>query len=96
MELLKATEANRIAIENDETAIVKEILENVKIKAEAGEFELKVMNYGFADPSLYIGTMKPKQLRVVKLLESLGYKARLEVLEKQFVEIFLNVQWGDN
>jgi len=50
---LTASEANKIAKENNGDNILENILEEIKKKAQKGEFTLIIRKYGFGDVSYY-------------------------------------------
>ena len=93
MKLLRADRAREIANNNDPKGIAKRISEKIADKAEMGEYELKIRDYGFGDSSLYAGEMNDIQKEVVKILKELGYEVKLRTEEKQFVDIYLQIEW---
>lgn len=94
---LTASEANKIAKENNEDSILENILEEIKEKAQKGEFTLITRKYGFGDVSYYTEKLsdvpQKVQQKVISKLEQLGYKAKMVVEERQFVDIYLKVEW---
>lgn len=93
MDFLKANEARAIAEKNNPEFIVKNIIERITKKAEDGEFELKVRDFGFGDSVLYNEDLNKLQQKAVDELEKLGYKVRLRVVTNQFVDIYLEIKW---
>lgn len=93
MKLLRADEARKIANNNDPKGIAKRIIEKIADKAEMGKYELKIRDYGFGNSNLYAGEMNDIQKEVVKILEELGYEVKLRTEAKQFVDIYLQIEW---
>lgn len=89
---MTASQANEIAKENNDEILV-EILNEIKKKAENGEFKLITRKHGFGDVNYYSNGLTGNQMKVLDELESLGYKTEMVVEEKQFVDIYLKIEW---
>lgn len=96
MNQLNADEARRISKENNSDFVLDNILEMVKESALKGEFNLKVRKYGFSDASFYSSNPYPKKIKdVIDNLIKLGFRASIRVEERQFVDIYLLIEWGE-
>lgn len=91
--LMTAEEARKISKSNSEEDIIIEILNKIKQKAEEGEFQLNVVNFGFGDGAYYSNGLTDKQKRIVDKLKELNYETRMIVEERQFVNIYLRITW---
>lgn len=79
---LTASEANKIAKENNEDSILKNILEEIKVNAEKGKFELITRKGGFGEGNYYVNGLSDREKRVISKLQELGYKPQMIVEEK--------------
>lgn len=90
--MINATEAHKLAEENNVDEILKGITNQIKRSAENGEFEAKVRKYGFGE--LYGGYPNEKQLQVINELKKLGYNVRMQAISSQFIDIYLEITWN--
>ena len=93
---LTAAEAASLSRQKDPAFAVETILEEVRKAAQAGEWSIKTYSAGFGDAALYAPENKwPEHNReALKRLRELGYRADVHAIEKQFVDLFLEVSWG--
>lgn len=93
---MKASEAKKISKNNDPAKAVEAILELVGKQASNGKYEIRVGDYGFGDSVMYSlseSQWNPQQKTIVAMLRELGYDVHLEVIESQFVNIYLQISW---
>lgn len=91
-EFMTASEANEIAKENNDDILI-ELLDKIKEKAKKGEFILTTNQYGLGDGDYYSNGLTGSQKKILDKLEELGYKTKMVVEEKQFVNIYLKIEW---
>lgn len=75
---------------------VAEILEGVKTAAQEGKTSMKTYTCDFGSGNLYGGKPTAKQEAVMRQLAELGFKTKIQVECRQFVDIWLEVSWGEN
>lgn len=94
-ERLTAAKAAEIANKHDPAKAVDAILADVQKQAQAGRRTLRVNGYGFSSGECYgLRDKWPEHCRRIQdELWALGYKADLRVVERQFVDIWLQVSW---
>jgi hypothetical protein len=71
------------------------ILEQVKVAAHEGKDRIKTYACDFGSGNLYGGTPTPLQQAVMDQLHALGFKTAIRCEERQFVDIWLEVSWGE-
>lgn len=80
-------------VETEVEKVLSDIMERVETEARGGKSLLKYRDNGFGDSCVY-GTSWPIINRcVVAELHKLGYRADVRSDERQFVDIWLQVEW---
>lgn len=94
---ITAAEAAALARSKSPDGALDLILAEVRKQAEAGKTSLKTYSCGFGDGALYTDESKYPELQreVLKRLRALGYRAEVRVEERQFVDLWLHVSWGE-
>lgn len=92
---LTAKEAN--VVSNSMQAAVDDILLAVWDAAKEGKKSIKVRDYGFCDGGTYCREDQwPSNCKMIlKELRELGYTCTGRANEAQFVDLWLEVSWGD-
>lgn len=93
---LTAAQAADIARAKDPSFAVETILAGVRKAAEQGKYEYTTREYGFGDGACYTNEESYPALckAILKELRALGYKAHVGVECRQFVDLWLSVEWG--
>ncbi len=97
MNLLTAKEALDLTRKNDPQHTVRNILELVKLAAARGEYSIKVREWGFGGTEYYCAPQQwPSAGKaIIGQLRELGFSANIGSEERQFVDVWLEVSWGD-
>jgi len=96
MSKMTAEQARSIAQSKDPAFAVETILAGVAKAAEQGKYEYTTRDYGFGT-STYCNERDypPLCLAILKELRGLGYTCAVRAEERQFVDLWLSVSWGD-
>lgn len=94
-ERLTAKQASELADKHDPAKAVDAILADVKKQAMQGRRTLRVHGYGFGSAECYASRDRwPEHCRRIQdELVALGYRADIHTEERQFVDIWLQVEW---
>lgn len=92
---ITADEARALTAKSDPDWHVSQILEEVKKAAAKGESTLKTYACDFGSGNCYSGKFTDLQKSVWDKLRNLGFATSIEVQEKQFVDIWLQVSWKE-
>lgn len=92
--MIKASEVfekfnQKSAIEN----CLKEIESLIIKAAECGETQIKYRNFGFGGGNLYSSAPTKPQTDVILKLNEAGYKTQIQIEERSFVDIWLEIDW---
>ena len=93
---MTAKQVQDIARSKDPAFAVDAILAGVAKAAEQGRYEYTTRDYGFGT-STYCNERDypPLCVAILKELRSLGYTCVVRSEERQFVDLWLSVSWGD-
>lgn len=93
---MTALKARDIARAKDPAFAVDTILAGVAKAAEAGKYEYTIRDYGFG-ASCYCNEDKYPELckAILKELRGLGYRCTVQAVERQFVDMWLEVRWDE-
>lgn len=96
-ERLTAEKARDLARAKDHSFAVDEILRGIEKKALDRKYEYVTRGFGFGSGECYSSEEKWPALcqEIVKELRSLGYKAQVRSSVGQFVDLWLEVTWGE-
>lgn len=97
MTLFTAKEALALSRMSDPEHTVRNILELVKLAAQRGEYSIKVREWDFGSAAYYCAPQQwPSDGKaIIGQLRELGFGADICSEERQFVDIWLEVSWGD-
>lgn len=92
---LTATEAAKLAENNDSVKAVDEIIEGVKLAATLGKRSYITRSYEFGSGKCYCSEKDYPEIckAILKELRDLGYHCSVRCKEGQFVDLWLEVQW---
>lgn len=93
---ITAGKARDIARAKDPAFAVDTILNDIAKAAEAGKYEHTVRDYGFGT-SCYCNEDKYPELckAILKELRALGYRCDVQAIERQFVDMWLEIRWDE-
>lgn len=93
---ITALKARDIARAKDPAFAVDTILAGVAKAAEAGKYEYTIRDYGFG-ASCYCNEKDYPELckAILKELRGLGYRCTVRAVERQFVDMWLEVRWDE-
>lgn len=74
---------------------LKEIEDFIVDAAKRGEFKIKYQGFNFGGGHLYGGEPTKLQSIVISKLQEAGYKTEVRCEERSFVDIWLEISWGD-
>lgn len=97
MSRLTAKEAASMAKAKDPSFAVDAILKGILKAASDGKYSYTTREYGFGSGECYGNEDAWPALNraIVKELRGLGYSCDLRVYEGQFVDLWLEVKWGE-
>ncbi len=94
--MLTAKEARNLASNVvDVNKAVSEILGNIRKQAATGKYVYLERGYDFGSGKCYSRKdLWPEHCKqIVSELEQLGFKCKIEAIERQFVDMWLEVSW---
>ncbi|CAI8755623.1 Gln_synt_b-grasp domain-containing protein [Pseudomonas chlororaphis] len=96
MSRMTADVARGMARAKDPAFAVDTILAGIAKAAEAGKYEYSVRDYGFGT-STYCNESKFPELckTILKDLRGLGYRCEVRAVERQFVDLWLEIRWDE-
>ncbi len=95
-ERITAAEAKGLAQAKDPAFAVETILAGVRKAAEDGKYEYITREYGFGTSTYRNECDYPKLcISILKELRALGYVCEVHAEERQFVDLWLSVKWGE-
>lgn len=97
MTRMTAEKAREITQAKDPAFAVDTILASIAKAAEQGKYGCSVRDYGFGSGACY-GNQKdwsPLCKAIIKELTDLGYICNVRYAEGQFVDMWLEVRWGE-
>ncbi|MBO6278763.1 MAG: hypothetical protein J6N20_15305 [Pseudomonas sp.] len=96
MSLMTAETARDIARAKDPAFAVETILIEVAKAAEAGKYEYTTRDYGFGSHTYCNEKDYPLLCKaILKELRELGYQCQVNAVERQFVDLWLEVSWSE-
>lgn len=96
MSRLSATEARDLARAKDPAFALDTILAAIAKEAEDGKYEYTTRSYGFGEKTYCNEKDYPPLCKaILKELRELGYVCACHAQERQFVDMWLTVKWGD-
>ena len=95
-ERLTAAQAANLSQAKDPAFAVDTILAGVAKAANEGKYEYTTRDYGFGSSTYCSEDKYPPLCRaVLQELRSLGYVCEVHAQERQFVDLWLSVKWGE-
>lgn len=96
MSRMTADKARDMARAKDPAFAVDTILAGITKAAEAGKYEFTVRDYGFGT-STYCNEKDYPELckAILKDLRALGYRCDVRAVERQFVDLWLEIRWDE-
>lgn len=95
MNRLTAEKARDIARAKDPAFAVESILADIQKAAEAGKYEYLEKGYGFGTDTYRNEKDYPELCKaILKELRALGYRCQVQAVERQFVDLWLEISWG--
>lgn len=93
---MTADKARDIARAKDPAFAVETILAGIAKAAEAGKYEYTIRDYGFGT-STYCNECDYPELckAILKELRALGYRCSVQAVERQFVDLWLEIRWDE-
>lgn len=93
---MTADKACDIARAKDPAFAVETILAGIVKAAEAGKYEYTIRDYGFST-STYCNECDYPELckAILKELRALGYRCNVQAVERQFVDLWLEIRWDE-
>lgn len=91
--MFNAKKARKVADENNHNSIANEILKEIRREAEKGKYEVEIKGYGFGGKNIFNNELSDIQIKVVNLLQRLGYKTELRVGVGDAVDTYLKIEW---
>lgn len=93
---ITAEKARDIARAKDPAFAVDAILAGVTRAAEAGKYEYTTRDYGFGTSTYCNEKDYPELCRaILKELRALGYRCNVNAVDRQFVDLWLEVRWDE-
>ena len=93
---MTALKARDIARAKDPAFAVDAILSGVSKAAEAGKYEYTIRDYGFGTSCYRNEKDYPERCKaILKELRGLGYRCTVQAVERQFVDMWLEVRWDE-
>ena len=98
MERLTAEQARALSQEANVDTVVNEALDEilmlVGVQARSGgDRFIKYRGHGFSDSAVYGNDWPIANRKITEALEDLGYRATVRSDERQFVDLWLQVEW---
>ncbi|MBC3375756.1 hypothetical protein HU762_17540 [Pseudomonas sp. SWRI92] len=96
MSRMTADKARDMARAKDPAFAVDTILAGIAKAAEAGKYEYSVRDYGFGTSTYCNEKDYPELCKVVlQELRGLGYRCEVRAVERQFVDLWLEIRWDE-
>lgn len=96
MSRLTAAQATDIARAKDPAFAVDTILAEIAKAADAGKYEYTTRAYGFGESTYCTSDKYPELCKaILKDLRALGFQCQCQAQERQFVDMWLLITWGD-
>lgn len=94
--LITADQARDITRAKDPTFAIETIVGGITKAAESGKYEYTIRDYGFGT-SCYCNEEKYPELckAILKELRGLGYRCTVQAVERQFVDMWLEIRWDE-
>jgi hypothetical protein len=96
MTKMTAEKARDIARAKDPEFAVDTILADIAKAAEAGKYEYTTRDYEFGSKCYCSEDRYPELCKsILKELRALGYRCTVQAVERQFVDMWLEVRWDE-
>lgn len=96
MTRMTAEKARDISRSQDPAFAVDTILAGIAKAAEAGKYEYTVRDYGFGTSTYCNAKDYPELCKaILKELRALGYRCECQAIERQFVDMWLEIRWDE-
>jgi hypothetical protein len=96
MSRMTADKARDLARAKDPAFAVDTILAGIAKAAEAGKYEYTLRDYGFGTACYCNEKDYPELCKaILKELRTLGYRCEVKAVERQFVDMWMEVRWDE-
>ncbi len=96
MSKMTAEKARDLARSKDPDFAVDTILADIAKAAEQGKYELVERGYGFGTSTYCNAKDYPELCKaILRELRSLGYRCEVQAVERQFVDMWLEIRWDE-
>jgi hypothetical protein len=93
---MTAEKARDISRSKDPAFAIDTILADIAKAAETGKYELTLRDYGFGTSTYCSEKDYPELCKaIIKELRALGYRCAVQAVERQFVDLWLEIRWDE-